>query len=98
MSRLHPAFDKRLTDDYDLEDAVMYYPVGKETVEILKVASFDIERRIKEIKSTNGKISRREMNQLNTELYKVNKDIEEIVVRLEAFDIIFDNIDIGAAH
>lgn len=98
MSRLHPAFDKRLTDDYHLEDAVMYYPVGKETVEILKVASFDIERRIKEIKSTNGKISRKGLNQLNIELYKVNKDIEEITVRLEAFGVIFDNIDIGAAQ
>jgi hypothetical protein len=98
MSRLHPAFDKRISEDYDLEDAVMYYPVGNGTVEILKIASSDIEARIKEIKSGNRKISIREMNKLNRQLYTVNKNIEEIIVRLEAFSVIFDNIDIGAAN
>lgn len=95
--KIHPAFDKRLSNDYSIEDAVMYYPVGNGSANILQYESALIEDRIKEIKSGN-KISIREMNKLNRKLYTINKNIEEIVGRLEAFEIIFENIDIGVSN
>ena len=95
--KIHPAFDKRLSNDYSIEDAVMYYPVGNGSANILQYESALIENRIKEIKSGN-KISIREMNKLNRKLYTINKNIEEIVGRLEAFEIIFENIDIGVSN
>lgn len=96
--KLHPAFDKRLSNDYSIEDAATYYPVGNGTANVLQYESSLIEDRIKEIKSGNKKISIREMNKLNRKLYTINKNIEEIVVRLEAFDVIFEAIDIGISH
>lgn len=96
--KLHPAFDKRLSNDYSIEDAVMYYPVGNGSANILQYESALIEDRIKDLKSGNNKISIREMNKLNRKLYTINKNIEEIVGRLEAFEIIFENIDIGVSN
>jgi len=96
--KLHPAFDKRLSNEYSIEDAATYYPVGNGTANVLQYESSLIEYRIKEIKSGNNKVSIREMNKLNRKLYTINKNIEEIVVRLEAFDVIFQNIDIGCSH
>ena len=96
--KLHPAFDKRLSNDYSIEDAATYYPVGNGTANVLQYESSLIEDRIKVLKSGNKKISIREMNKLNRKLYTINKNIEEIVVRLEAFDVIFEAIDIGISH
>ena len=47
---------------------------------------------------SNNKISIREMNKLNKELYTINKNIEEIEERILAFHIVFNNIDIGTSH
>ena len=76
----------------------MYYPVGNGSANILQYESALIEDRIKDLKSGNNKISIREMNKLNRKLYTINKNIEEIVGRLEAFEIIFENIDIGVSN
>ena len=95
---LHPAFDRRVVDDFNINDAAKYFSVGSMTVDILKDKSCLIECRIKEIKSGNNKISIREMNKLNKELYTINKNIEEIEERILAFHIVFNNIDIGTSH
>jgi len=95
---LHPAFDRRIVDDFNINDAAKYFSVGSMTVDILKDKSCLIEYRIKEIKSGNNKISIREMNKLNKELYTINKNIEEIEERILAFHIVFNNIDIGTSH
>lgn len=95
---LHPAFDRRIGDDFNINDAAKYFSVGSMTVDILKDKSSLIEYRIKEIKSGNNKISIREMNKLNKELYTINKNIEEIEERILAFHIVFNNIDIGTSH
>jgi len=95
---LHPAFDRRIADDFNINDAAKYFSVGSMTVDILKDKSSLIEYRIKEIKSGNNKISIREMNKLNKELYTINKNIEEIEERILAFHIVFNNIDIGTSH
>jgi hypothetical protein len=95
---LHPAFDRKGQDDFNINDAAKYFSVGSMTVDILKDKSSLIEYRIKEIKSGNNKISIREMNKLNKELYTINKNIEEIEERILAFHIVFNNIDIGTSH
>lgn len=96
--KIHPAFDKRSPDDFDLDDAARYYSVGNITADILRDRSSLLESRIKEIKSGNNKISIREMNNLNKELYTINKNIEDIQIRLEAFEVVFNNIDIGTSN
>ena len=96
--KLHPAFDKRSSDDYDIDDATRYFSVGNMTEVILQKESSVIQSRIKEIKSGNNKISIREMNKLNKEQYTINKNIEDIQIRLEAFEVVFNNIDIGSTH
>jgi hypothetical protein len=95
---LHPAFDRRVVDDFNINDAAKYFSVGSMTVDILKDKSCLIQYRIEEIKSGNNKISIREMNKLNKELYTINKNIEEIEERILAFHIVFNNIDIGTSH
>ena len=53
---LHPAFDRRIADDFNINDAAKYFSVGSMTVDILKDKSCLIEYRIKEIKSGNNKV------------------------------------------
>lgn len=96
--KLHPAFDIKIRDDFDIKDAVTYFSVGSMTVDLLKDKSSLLEKRIKQIKSGNNKISIREMNILNKELYTINKNIEEIEEKIIAFDTVFNNIDIGISH
>jgi len=96
--KLHPAFDRRGQDDFSINDAAIYFSVGSMTVDILKDKSDGLEYRIKVLKSGNNKISIREMNILNKELYTINKNIEEIEERILAFHIVFNNIDIGTSH
>jgi len=96
--KLHPAFDIKIRDDFDIKDAVTYFSVGSMTVDLLEDKSSLLEKRIKQIKSGNNKISIREMNILNKELYTINKNIEEIKEKIIAFDIVFNNIDIGISH
>lgn len=95
---LHPAFDRRVENEININDWAKYFSVGSITVDILKDKSSLIEYRIKVLKSGNNKISIREMNKLNKELYTINKNIEEIEERILAFHIVFNNIDIGTSH
>lgn len=96
--KIHPAFNKRSDNDYDIDDAARYYSVGNMTADLLQKESSLLESRIKQIKSGNNKISIREMNNLNKELYTINKNIEDIQIRLEAFEVVFNNIDIGTSN
>lgn len=95
---LHPAFDRRIGDEFNIDDWANDFSVGSMTVDILKDKSSVIEYKIKVLKSGNNKISIREMNKLNKELYTINKNIEEIEERILAFHIVFNNIDIGSSH
>ena len=96
--KLHPALRVHKAEEIDDDRAVKIFSAAWLCKDLMLKESFLLEDRIKHIKSTNEKISIRELNKLNKELYTINKEIEDIQSRLDACDIYFSNIEQETIH